>query len=63
MKGNKIQSYEAGGGLILAFFVVYVIGFGVAWYCGSGKREQLKLEAVEKQLARENALLAMQNLE
>jgi hypothetical protein len=53
----------AGGGIIFALFIVYVLFFGVAWYCGSGKREQLKLEAVEKQLAKEKQLLAVQNLE
>jgi len=53
----------AGGGIILALFFVYVLGFGVAWYCGSGKREVLKRQAVEKQLEREKALQVLQNLE
>ncbi len=52
----------AGGGIILGLFLVYVLLFGVAWYCGSGKREELKLAAVEKQLAREKELQAQQNL-
>lgn len=42
MKGTKAQSFNAGGGIIFGLFIVYVICFGVAWYCGSGKREFLK---------------------
>lgn len=61
--GYKAKSYMAGGGIILALFFVYVLGFGVAWYCGSGKREVLKRQAVEKQLEREKALQVLQNLE
>jgi hypothetical protein len=53
----------AGGGVILGLFFVYVIFFGVKWYCGSGKREVLRREAVEKQIARERALQALQNIE
>jgi len=29
----------SGGGIIFGLFLVYVLFFGVAWYCGSGKRE------------------------
>jgi hypothetical protein len=63
MKGTKAQSYMAGGGLILGLFFMYVIGFGIKWYCGSGQRENLRREAVEKQIARERALQALQNVE
>lgn len=63
MKGSKAQSYMAAGGVFLGLFIVYVIGFGVKWYCGSGQRETLRREAVEKQIARERALQALQNME
>jgi len=53
----------AGGGIIFGLFIVYVIFFGVRWYCGSGQREVLRREAVEKQIAREKALQALQNME
>lgn len=63
VKGNVAESYRAGGGIIFGLFIVYVIFFGVRWYCGSGQREVLKREAVEKQIAREKALQALQNME
>jgi hypothetical protein len=63
MLGSTVASYKAGGGFTLALFIIYVGAFGFRWYCGAGKREELKREAVEKQIARERALQAMQNLE
>lgn len=63
MQGAKANSYMAGGGVIFGLFIVYVIFFGVKWYCGAGQREVLKREAVEKQIAKERALQALQNIE
>lgn len=63
MQGPKTNGYMAAGGVILGLFVVYVTFFGVKWYCGAGRREELKREAVEKQIARERALQALQNME
>ena len=63
MLGNVVNSYKAGGGLIFGFFGIYVTFWSIKWCFGSKKREDLKREAVEKQLARERALQAMQNLE
>jgi hypothetical protein len=63
MKGNVVNSYEAGGGVIFGLFFVYCVFFGVRWYCGSGQREVLRREAVEKQIARERAMQALQNME
>ena len=63
VKGTKAQSYMAGGGIILGLFIVYVLFFGVKWYCGASQREVLKREAVEKQIAKERALQALQNIE
>jgi len=60
--GSFAQSYMAGGGIILALFCVYVIAFGICWFIGSGKREQLKRDVVEKAIAKERALQAKQNL-
>jgi hypothetical protein len=52
----------AGGGIILALFCIYLIAFGVAWFFGSRKREQLKRDVVEKAIAKERAMQAKQNL-
>jgi len=38
MKGSKAKSYEASGAVIFSLFIFYVICFGIAWYCGAGKR-------------------------
>jgi hypothetical protein len=57
------DSYMAGGGIILALFAVYVIFFGVLWFFGSRKREQLKRDVVEKAIAKERAMQVRQNLE
>ena len=46
VKGVKAVSYEAGGGIIFGIFIVYVILFGVKWYCGAGQRDVLRREAV-----------------
>jgi hypothetical protein len=64
MKNNNVKdSFNDAGGLIFAFFCTYVIAFGAAWYCGSKKRETLRRDAVDKQIARERALQALQNIE
>ena len=44
-------------------FAAYVIIFGVLWFVGARKREQLKREVVEKAIAKERAMQAKQNLE
>ena len=61
--GTIYSSFTDAGGLILGLFLFYVVAFGVAWYCGYGKRDQLRREAVEKQIAKERALNALQNIE
>jgi len=52
----------AGGGIILALFIVYVGVFCTFWYFGASKREVLKREAVERQIQKERELQAEQNL-
>lgn len=47
----------------MAMFLFYVICFGVLWFFGSRKREDLKREVVEKAIAKEKAMQAKQNLE
>ncbi len=42
MKGTMVSSYIDAGGLILGFFLFYAIAFGIAWYCGFQKRDQLR---------------------
>lgn len=59
MKGDMFQSFTDGGGLILGFFLFYVVCFGIAWGIGFRKRDQMRRDAVEKAVARENALQAM----
>lgn len=61
--GTIYSSFTDAGGLILGLFLFYVVAFGVAWYCGYGKRDQLRREAVEKQIAKERALNALQNID
>ncbi len=61
--GSIFSSFIDGGGLILGMFLFYVIAFGVAWYCGYQKRDQMRREAVEKQIARERANNALNNIE
>ena len=56
--GTVLSSFVDGGGLIFGMFLFYVIAFGIAWYCGYGKRDQMRREAVEKQIAKERAVLA-----
>ncbi len=63
MKGFMTLSFIDAGGLMLGFFLFYVLAFGVAWYCGYQKRDQLRREAVEIAVARENALQAMVTLD
>ncbi len=48
---------------MFGMFLFYVCAFGVAWYCGHGKRDQLRRDAVEKQIARERALNVLQNID
>ena len=62
MKGSFAESYEVGGGIILGLFLIYVIAFGILWFFGSSKREQLKRDVVEKAIAKERAMQAKQNL-
>jgi len=50
-QGTYAQSYEAGGGIILALFIVMWIFWGGLWCWGAGKREQLRRDIVETQLA------------
>lgn len=56
-------SFVDAGGLIVGLFCFYVIAIGVAWYCGSQKRDQIRRDVVEKQIARARALQALNNLE
>ena len=44
--GTILGSFVDGGGLILGMFLFYVCAFGVAWYCGAQKRDQMRREAV-----------------
>ena len=57
-RNNKTDdSFEIGGGIMLALFVAYIICFGYAWFRGSSKREQMKKDVVEKQLELERLAL------
>jgi len=60
--GTVLSSYQDAGGLMLGMFIFYVVTFGIAWNCGYKKRDQLRREAVEKQIAKERALQALQNI-
>jgi hypothetical protein len=60
--GSIFSSFKDGGGLILGMFLFYVLSFGIAWYCGYQKRDQMRREAVEKQIARERANNALNNI-
>lgn len=57
------SSYIDGGGLLLGLFLFYFIVFGIAWYCGYQKRDQMRREVVEKQIAKERALQALNNID
>ena len=57
------SSYVDGGGLLFGLFCFYVLCFGVAWYFGSQKREDMKRAVVEQQIARQKALEAMMQME
>ena len=59
MKGDMYVSFVDAGGLILGFFIFYVVCFGIAWFCGFKKRDQKRRDAVERAVAREKALQAM----
>jgi hypothetical protein len=61
--GTVLSSFTDAGGLIFGLFCFYVLSFGVAWYFGHGKRDQLRRDAVEKQIAKERALNALQNID
>ena len=52
MKGDMFQSFVGAGGLMLGFFLFYVVAFGIAWYCGYGKRDKMRRDAVERAVAR-----------
>jgi len=56
-------SYLDAGGLLLGMFLFYLIAFAVAWYCGYQKRDQIRREVVERQIAKERALQALNNIE
>jgi len=60
--GSIYGSFVDAGGLIFGLFLFYVIAFGIAWYCGHAKRDQMRRDAVEKQIAKERALNALQNI-
>ena len=47
---GQLDSFETGGGIILAFFCVYVVIAAFVWYKGSSQRDRLKKEAVEREL-------------
>lgn len=61
--GTIYSSFTDGGGLIFGLFLFYVLAIGVTWYWGHGKRDQLRREAVENQIAKERALNVLQNIE
>ncbi len=61
--GSAVASWENAGGLLLGFFCFYVICFGVAWFFGYKKRDQMKRDVVEKQLQRERAQNILLGLE
>lgn len=64
MHDNSVPaSYKDGGGLLFGLFCFYVLCFGVAWYWGSGKREEMRRQAVEDQINRQKAMEALLQLE
>jgi hypothetical protein len=56
-------SYLDAGGLLVGMFLFYIIAFAIAWYCGYQKRDQMRREVVERQIAKERALQALNNME
>lgn len=58
-----LASYTDAGGLLLGMFLFYVLAFGIAWYCGYQVRDQVRRDVVEKQIAKERALQALQNID
>ena len=54
---GDLDSFEVGGGIILAFFGVYVIIAAFVWYKGHSKRDVLRKEAVERELELERAAM------
>jgi hypothetical protein len=52
MKANNLgvktvnASYVDAGGLFFGLFCFYVIAFGIAWYCGAQKRDQIRRDVV-----------------
>lgn len=60
---SVIKSYEAAGGLLLGLFCFYVTAFGVAWYFGSQRRDEIRRSVVEKQIARQKAMEALMQME
>ena len=64
MHNNSIpSSYVDAGGLFVGLFAFYLICFGGAWYWGSSRREEMRKQAVEEQIARQKAMEAMMQLE
>ena len=55
-------SFEDGGGLLFGLFCFYVLCFGLAWRWGSSRREDMRKQAVEQQIARQKAQDDMLNL-
>ena len=51
VNGDIPQSYQTGGLIIMLIFIVYVIFWGVLWFWGARKRETMRREIVERQLA------------
>lgn len=43
-------SFEDGGGVLFGLFCFYVLCFGLAWRWGSGRREDMRKQAVEQQI-------------
>ena len=54
---GDLDSFEVGGGIILAFFCVYVIIGAFVWYKGHSQRDRMKKEAVERELELERAAM------
>ena len=50
VKGSIPLSYMAGGGIILAMFIAYLIFWGVLWCWGARQRDDLRRTVVERQL-------------
>ena len=49
-QGTLAESYQAGGGILLALFIAMWFFWGGLWCWGSTRRELLRRTIVEKQL-------------